>query len=336
MTQPNAGRGPAPAGGPSPAMRAAVERQRAAQAAGAPPSAPTPPVADPLACPYPLPSGGLFNPGSDGMILIAPTRGEQEAVLSAAVDQPEAQLAALRHVTQQCFNTCGIPFGQLLVEDWTAAMINFLSISLGTDEVTINPYHEACGRTSTERIPLAKLPQIRLRRAHGGEAATEWPLSDVLDEDQIIAEIENGAMGAVRTLAVADSVQEPFKTPPLPITNDVITWRMLRMEDLARAEEFAARASDFAANAKGKPLNNYILARAIVAVNDRATTTLQAVQWVKANATATLNALRDHISSYGFGYDVTPWFRCKHCHGAFQARLPLDGRMFRRHARAKH
>lgn len=323
------------AAGPSDRFRAEVAAQQAAimrrQRGGA--SAPPPVVqtADPLACPYTLPSRGVFYPGHDGKILIAPTRGGQEEVLSAAAqsDQPEAKLAALRYLTEQCFNLRGLEFSNLLIQDWQAAMIQFLAICVGTDEVAIQPYHKACKQSSDVRIKLAELPQIQLRRAESGEEAN-WPVYDI-DESlaMLVSDIEGGE-ARDRTRLVAADFGEPFKTPPLPHSNAVIEWRMLRISDLVKTEEFVSKTKEYNTKDRGSPLHTYLQARHIVSINGKKVSIPEAMAWIKAESTPALNFLRNEFISTSFGYETEPWVRCGKCGGMFQTQLELDEGLFRK------
>lgn len=289
-------------------------------------------TADPLARPYRLPSGGLHYPnGFDGGVLIAPMRGEQEEIVAGAADSPQGQLAALRHVTSQCIDTKGFPFNELLLNDWTAAMLHFLAMSAGTDVVGLRPVHPACGKASNQSRPLTGLPCVTLRLAEPGEEPT-WPPAEIDADLEALREMEGEESGAAveRVLLSADA-NEPF-TVKLP-NGPTIQWRHLRLADLIRAEEYAARTGD-AQTTPGSKMHTFILARHIVAIDGKQVGGLEGVTWIRRQPSPVLNGLRADIARREFGYDVTPRFRCPHCGGSFKVRLPLDGSLFRRGAGA--
>lgn len=285
-------------------------------------------TADPLARPYRLPSGGVYYPdGHDGTVLIAPTRGEQEEIIAGASDSPQGQLAVLRHVTSQCIDTKGLPFNDLLLNDWTAAMLHFLAMSAGTDVVGLRPVHPGCGKASNQSRPLTAMPCVTLRLAEPGEEPT-WPPAAVDSDLEALREMDDEAAEGVvheHVMSAAD-LAEPF-TVKLP-TGQTVQWRHLRLSDLIRAEEFAARTGD-AQTTPGSKMHTFILARHLVTVEGKAMTGLESVTWVRRQPTPVLNALRADLARREFGYDVTPRFRCPHCGGSFKVRLPLDGSLFR-------
>jgi hypothetical protein len=254
-------------------------------------------------------------------------RGEQEEVVAGAADSPQGQLAAMRNVTSQCIDTRGLPFNDLLLSDWTAAMLHFLAMSAGTDVVGLRPVHPACGKASNQSRPLTAMPCVTLRLAEPGEDPTWPPATMDLDMDTIREMDDEEAEGIVREYILAPSdVVEPF-TIKLP-SGQTVQWRHLRLSDLIRAEEFSARTGD-AQTAPGSKLHSFILARHIVTIDGKAVSGLEAVTWVRRQPSPVLNALRTDIARRDFGYDVTPRFRCPHCGGSFKVRLPLDGSLFR-------
>lgn len=313
-----------------------VDQARAA-AFVAPPKA-----VDPLARRIKLPSGGLFYqsfaPGHDGQITIWPTRGEQEEAIAGAGEDVRARTEVMRFVTEQCSDLGGVPFKHLLVDDWFALTIHLLGLSAGTDEVTLKPLcpHKDCKRPNTHRRALTMLPCVNLRLAEAGESPT--PTATVV-EDDLIAAIEAIDAGedseaiseaTDRVLSPAQTV-EPFTTAPLPVSGTTVSWRYLRLSDLSKAEEFVARTGDTQTK-PGSGLHSYLMALQIVAIDGRRVATLEAVRWVKQQPTVVLNAWREEMAAKSFGFNLEPTFRCTACKRTFQARLPLDGSIFRRRA----
>jgi len=306
---------------------------------GAPGPAPIPmqvPRAnDPLARPYALPSGGLFYHAHNrhSEMLISPTRGMQEQLLAGASDNWQAKLPALRMITEQCMNTGPIPFDELLFNDWLSALFHFMAYSAGSDIIGIRPQHtQRCGPTKVV-LHLTELPCTVLRLAEPGEDVT-WPVTPVDEEaddlEAVMRELdeEEESERGLRELVVSErDAQEPFVTPPLPHTGDMVTWRFLRVKDIEIAEKFASRmGTDIE---KGSPLHSFLHALHIVEINGRKVSKLEAVRWFQSAASPTLNGLRDQFAARDFGYDITPRVRC-HCGSSFRVRLPLDGGIFRR------
>lgn len=296
---------------------------------------PAPVTTDPLSRPYTLPSRGLYYPAgqcSGGQVVISPMRGAQEEILAGAQDSAAA-LPVLRHVAEQCVNTQGLAFNELLLFDFTALLFHFLALSNGTDELTLTPLHAGnCGKSFQHVLPLTELPCTTLRQADPGEEPN-WPRERADEEDAfaILAEMDAEAAGdgQAEYVLAPDSVPEPFVSGPLPVTGDVIGWRYHRVRDVIQAEEFVARAKQGA----GK-LHSFLLAAQLVTLNGRAFTgRLEAMTWVTRQPSPLLHALRDDLSARDFGYDVNPRFRCPHCGGSFKGRLPLDGSLFRRRRR---
>lgn len=294
--------------------------------------------ADPLSRPYILPSRGLYHPAGQapgGHVIISPTDGAQEEILAGAKDNPAAALPALRHVTEQCFGLKGLPFNSMLLFDWTYAMLHFLALSAGSDEVGLAPVHDVpgCRKASNQTRALTLLPCKVLRLAGEGEEPN-WPINLLdMDPDELaIREMqeEKAEGGVTECVLTADSLREPFIAPPLPYTKQVIGWRYHRVADMIDAEEFAQRTGDKQTK-PGSKFHNYLLAKQLVSIDGRPLRgELEALTWVKRQKTPVLDGLREDIKCREFGYDMHPRFRCPHCGGSFKVRLPLDGSLFRR------
>lgn len=291
---------------------------------------------DPLSVPYLLPSRSMYYqdlcPGHDGRVVIAPMRGEQEEIIAGAAQNPQAQGAALRHVTEQCIDTRGIPFRKLLVDDWTASMLHFLALSAGSDVIGLRPTcpHEGCKQQHDQSKALTSLACTILRFAEQGE--TVEPETEHDPAEDVIADIdgESEEGGVSEIVLTPETAAEPFTTKPLPIGGQKVSWRYHRLEDLEKAEEFAARMETERSGKPGSPLHSYLMALQIAALDGTKQATLQAWRWVKAQPSVNLSAWREEMAERSFGYDVMMRFRCKGCGRSFRARLPLDGSLFRR------
>ncbi len=310
---------------------------------------------DPLSVPFVLPSNGIYYPeyGHQSTIYLSPTRGAQEEVLAGAQGGKGAKLKVLIHVTRQCFQTGGIEFDRLLLEDWVAALLHFLSYSAGTDILALRPKHGKCDSFPVTKR-LMELPLTTLRLVEDGEEPN-WPPESSDDEEldeemRILLEMEaeekaalsakgnakNGDEPTVenvtrRVLRPIDA-QEPFEA--ILSNDDRITWRHARLDDLVKAEEFSERIGSTQTQ-PGTKLHTFLLARLIVAINGRRMTPTPAYQWVKVAPQWLLDDLRAQINERSCGYDTAPRFRCKGCGVSFKVRLPLEGGLFRRPARKR-
>jgi len=290
---------------------------------------------DPLARPYDLPSGGVCygQYGHHKTILMVPTRGAQENVMAGAADSPEASVAMLRKIMRDCVDTGPIPYEELVLFDWVALVLNWLSYCNGSDIIGLRPKHGKC-KPFLVTFPMAELP-CRVLRFAGEAEDVNWPPvpedEEAADVEAILREMEreeDAAKGVEEFRLSPSQMEEPFETDPLPITNEVITWRLPRVADVETAEDFAARLGD-ANTDEGNPMHSFLLALQIVAINGRRVSRLEAMRWVQGSATQTLSGFRDHTGLRSWGYDTRPRFRCP-CGASFKVRLPLDGAMFRR------
>lgn len=288
-------------------------------------------VHDPLSRPYTLPSGGVFYGNHDGQVIITPTRGEQEEIIAGASDNEDAYFEAMHHMMNQCVDWRGVT--DPLIFDWTAVLIHFLAISQGSDVIYLRPTHSkpiGCGKAGLQKIPLAELPCRTLRRAMGGEEAN-WPPLSFEEEDaetEILRELEGDVeRGTEVQLVTEESLKTPLKTKPLPMTGETVTWRFHRLSDVMNAREFASRMDDSAS--PGSKRHSFLQAAQITAIGSKRVRLTEAVAWVRKTPSPALNAMREQMNRFGFGYDVTPKFKCPHCGGTFKERIPLDGAMFR-------
>lgn len=287
-------------------------------------------VIEQLSRPYRLPSGGLLYGKHDGAVIIRPMRGEQEEIIAGAADSPTAYVETLKHVIQQCVDLKGLSYDNLLLLDWTALMLNFLALSNGSDEANLSEKHDLCGKTSEIKIALTNLPCVALRYATDGMEATFGDLAEEDPELRAMREIEEADVGYSERVLSPGSFVEPFVTKPLPVSGTRISWRFHRVNDYEKAQEFASRANDVRSK-----LHTYLLARQIVAINDKKVSSIEAIQWVRQQPTPILSALRDEIDKLAFGYDMNPRLKCQHCGARMEMRLRLDADLFRKSSRKK-
>lgn len=315
--------GPPPGGGDNPnASRPTTSYAQAAQAAQAP-------VVDPLSRTYQLPSGGLVYPGHDGTVVISPMRGEQEEMIAGSGVGVSAT-PAIRHVVEQCLDTRGVPYEQLVVEDWAACLLHILAMSLGSDHMPMFPQCPGCAQHFDGSRSLSDVPCRVLKRALPGESTT-WPPQSSADEDEdlrILREMgldPDSSKQAQQVFAV-DAVVEPAE---VKLANgQVIGWRYLRLNDLIQAEEFSERSQSGTTNA-GSRLHGFIQARYIASIDGRTVGVIDSMRWVKQAPLPLLRELRESIERRSFGYELRPTFQCTHCRHRFRHQLSLDGSMFR-------
>ena len=293
-----------------------------------PDPAPSPVSSDPLGMPFTLPSGGVFYGEHDGQVIVSPTRGEQEEIIAGASDGPDTA-RVLRHVIQQCVDTRGIKYGDLILEDWSAILLHVMAMSAGDDKVNLQPTCPAprgCGRGFPVVKSLFALPCTEIRRSSSDDA--DWPPTGGDAEMSIIAEVTGEEEDVRRVYNVAPNVSEPFSTDPLPIQGSVVRWRYLRVSDLAQAEEYAARIGNHS-TAPGNKMHTFLMAKHIVAIDGREVGTMEAMAWVRKQVTPVLNGFRRETERRTFGYDLRPRFKCPQCGHSFRVQLPLDADLFR-------
>ena len=325
-------------GGPQAAPQAGVLPQ------GGPPAASMPQMhsqlisqapVDPLSRPYTLPSGGLLYGDHPGTVLISPMRGEQEEIIAGAGSGLSAT-PALRHVVEQCVNCQGIPYEELELADWSAALLHLLAMSMGSDRIPLYPTCPSCNQQFDGSRVLGKVPCRVLRRAKQGEV-TNWPPESTLDEAEELKILREMGLGdddpeqSAEQVFVAGTVEEPIEVTLS--TGQMIGWRYLRLKDLIQAEEFAERAMSTQATSTGSKLHSFINARYIATINGRRVGVIEAMKWTRQAPMPLLVEFRSHIERRSFGYELSPTFRCPNGH-SFRQPLPLDGAMFRRRAGA--
>lgn len=279
---------------------------------------------DPLSQPFKLPSNGLYYqrqcPGHTGEILIAPMRGEQEEIIASAADIPGADEAALRHVTSQCFDLKGVPFPEMLLLDWNAALLQFLSQSVGESAIQLGQLtHPGCNQSDIYAADLADLASTVMRVAEPGEATT-WPPKP-LDHDAAALRAMEGRAGVETWVVSPEDATEPFNV--VLKGNTQVAWRYARIRDLAAAEEYAQSVGS------ASKLNAYLFAAHIVAIDGKPVSPLEALAWIKATPSFVLMGLRAAINARTFGYEMEVRLTCKRCGGHWKVALPENGRLFR-------
>jgi hypothetical protein len=292
-----------------------------------------------MALPFKLPSSGLYYrqivPGHDGGIVMSPLRGEHEEVLSGLSESPQVRLMALRHITQQCWDLRGVPFPEMLVEDWHAAILQFLAYTAGEDTIRLKARHDTsyCDKLNVFSLKLSQVPNIELRETGPGESPN-WPETTVPDPDiEAMKKLYGGERGTKVHVLAPDQVREPFLTA-LP-NGQRVAWRHLRMRDLVAAEEYASAVQQeggplgpLSFVTPGAKMNTFLTAATLVSVDGRSVGPLEALTWVKRTASKVLDVFRAAIVARGFGYETSPRFRCS-CGESMKVRLPLDGTLFR-------
>jgi hypothetical protein len=296
---------------------------------------------DPVYRPLTLPSSGLYYGQHDGTVLIRPTRGDEEEMLAGIPEEaPQARVAMFRTLAERCSNLRGVGFYDLTIPDFTALLFNFFAIVAGDDRIKLTPTHTALCGPSPQVKHLTELRYVKLARAEAG-LDVNWPAKAKAPTDAVMDAIKatenpTAEEGAVVTRVLDEKdIVEPF-TVKLP-TGEVVQYRMLRLSDLVKSEEFIAAQVEQgggmqAPGASVRPegaLHNYLLARLIVSLNGARMTPLQAAVWVRKALTPTLNVLRADIARREYGYDLIPRFKCAKCGQSFRVRLPIDTNFFR-------
>lgn len=295
------------------------------------------------AVPYRLPSGGIHYASHGGVVMIRGTRGEEEEMLAGTQDADiPTRLATFRALTARCVDFRGVTLEELTIPDWVAIMFNFFAISSGDDRIKLTPVHANCpirGESPGQVLPLTDLRCVRLARTEPGLPPNWPPVAKTVEEKDALMDALRAMDTPVKTGGVVTRVlaepdyREPFTTniatPGGPLK---VQWRLLRVGDLIKAEEFAATlAESGAASTKPDgPMHTYLLAQQLVSIGGERMTPLRAATWVRRAGTPTLNALRTDIAARAeYGYDLTPKFKCGKCSATFRTRLPIDTNFFR-------
>lgn len=287
---------------------------------------------DPLSRPYYLPSGGLPYEGHDGTVILAPMRGEQMEIVAGAGGGLQAT-PALRHIVQACTDTRGIPYEDLLLEDWVACLMHVLALSLGTDYLPLAPMCEnsRCKLQFDGSRSLSAFPCRVLRRPGPGEEIT-WPPATTQDEDEDLRILrEMGLAGDGNDHAQQVYFANGVEGAVVELSNrQRIGWRYLQLRDMVQAFTFAERSQNTNVSI-GARLGRFIQACYMVSIDDRPVMMMEAMEWVRQAPLFLQDELREAIGRRSFGYELSPMFRCTHCGHRFRQQLPLDAAMFRRH-----
>ena len=247
---------------------------------------------------YQLPScGWLYDdllPGGD--VAMSSIRGEDEEIIGGA-GEGAAALPVLRDILERLTDTGKLPYKRILFSDWLSLLFNFFAFSYGS-EMSFGP-----------KCPLCKQfpPQPYVR------SLEELPCT-IYDTDPLFDKKE---------------CKEPFVTQKLPPYDDVINFRLLRVEDQIKAEKFYRQGK--AAGKRGNFVQSYAMAKHILGVNGEEVTLFEALDYVRNGTTGeTMMALRREFSAREPGYFMTIDLVCPLCNGGFDVRLPEDGSFFRR------
>jgi hypothetical protein len=252
-------------------------------------------------------------------------RGAQEEILAGAKDDSNSILEAIRHMTRQCSDIHGLPFQELIIMDWTAIMLHILAYSMGSDETALKDPCPMCG--SLVVLSLKNLPCTVVRVGNSVEASSSVVSKD---EEEFFQSLDGETPSATELVLSPGESAEPFTAPPLPMTNQKVSWRYHRLRDLANAEQYAQQVGSKDTSV-GSKMHSFLLGTQITHIDGEKSLTLRSIQWVRQQTMSTLNGLRDHIRSMNFGYSTSPRVRCanKECGHVFQTRMPLDGSLFR-------
>jgi hypothetical protein len=250
---------------------------------------------DRLSREYQLPSCGWLYGDKlpDGKVTMSALRGEDEEIIGGAGGGTEA-LSVLRDVIGRLVDTKGLPYEELLFNDWIALLFNFFAFSYGSQLALETP------------CPNCK----RLPQGSGAKDLVDLPCTiyaEVFDQDTFI---------------------EPFETEPLPPYDDVIRFRLLRLQDQLEAEEYFRKGR--AAGKSGDFVRSFATAKHIVGINGEEVNFFEAMDYVRVGTTgATVRALREEFSAVEPGYDMSIETRCESCGFIWNIRLPEDGSFFR-------
>lgn len=270
-----------------------------------------------ISIPYTLPSQGKLygDVFKGGEIIIYPIRGAHEELLAGSGDANVFTI--LQHVSQQLvklppkFN-----FPELLITDWLALLVNLFSFSY-SPEFTLRP---TCPKCKKEFIQSANMNSLELKTA-----------SDICSKngDGLGLDLENyDASTAVGTTVDTEKpdptpYEEPFTTKPLPKSGEVIQFRLLRLRDMARIEDYKNQKKN--RSGMGNPVHTFTTALNIHSIGGKTDLDdLMRIRWIRSALSYDLRFLRDEISSKETGYELTPEFSCPGCSARFRMQLPIE------------
>jgi hypothetical protein len=224
-------------------------------------------------------------------------RGEDEEIIGGAGEGAQA-LPVLRDKIEQLVNFGKLPYKRLLFSDWLATLFNFFAFSYGGD-MAANVKCPHC-----KRLPLK--PYLLM---------LEGLPCYVYEDDPTLQK---------------EKFKEPFRTAALPPWDDVLDFRLLRMQDHLETEAYHKKGVSM--GKEGNFTSSYAMAKHIVAINDEEVSTFEALDWVR-NATTgkTTRAFREEISLREPGYSLNFEVNCswRDCGAPFSIRMPEDGSFFR-------
>lgn len=242
-----------------------------------------------ISYPISLPSLGKLYDGKlpDGKVNIYPIRGEQEEIISGSGE--ENGLVMLRHISRQLI---GFPndfaFRDLLVTDWTAAMFHIMAASYGPN-LSLTPQcpYPNCKRTEFINTSISDL--------------------------------------GLRTAAdMEGEYKEPFTTT-LPHSGEVIQFKLLRIRDQERIEDYELQSETKKRMTGGNPVYTYTLALHIHSIEGNTNVSeLERMKWVREALSRDLRGLRAAIEAVDTGFDLRPTFTCKGCRRPYRLAIPID------------
>lgn len=248
---------------------------------------------------YKLPScGWLYGDAfPSGIVNMSAIRGEDEEVLAGS-GEGRAALPVLREKLKQLAPiNSEMEHEHLLFSDWYALLFNFFAFSYGGDfNLDIKcPHCKQFPHTpyvfGIDALPCRVLDECGLNR---------------------------------------DEYREPFTTMELPPHNDVVSFRLLRLQDQLDAEKYLKQAESIGRS--GDVIRTWTTARHIVAINGEEVNHFEAMDWVKFGTTGlTLLRLREEFAAIESGYTLVVRVACTNpgCSGSFNVHLPEDGSFFR-------
>jgi hypothetical protein len=222
-------------------------------------------------------------------------RGEDEEIIAGVGEGPEA-VAILRDKLEQLVDTGALPYYQLLFSDWVALLFNFFAFSYGEDM------------------------HVRSR----------CPYCKEISEDPYGFSLEDLPCLVYENVFERKEITEPFTSPTLPPYDDVVNFRLLRLQDMVETEKYFQNARR--AGKTGDFIRSYATAKHILAVNDEEVTLFEALDWVRNGATgAMLKKLRQEFNRITPGYEMAVYVKCHNgaCRGEFPIKIPEDGSFFR-------
>lgn len=260
---------------------------------------------------YQFPSKGLLYDGNlpEGRATIFPLLGEHEEMIAGMGEGKNAG-PMWRQVTKQLIQLPStFDFLDLTVNDWTAAILNILAFSF-TPVFTLEPRCPHCHKNTVVSKNISEFeittPEDIVRQKFG-----------ISEEEDVSSDL-------------LLKYKEPFITQPLPFSKDVVKFRILRLRDIERIEQYE-RQLDKKSNISAGRVNTYTLAQHIVEINGTdfsQATDMAIMNWIRKSRSGDLQVLRDTLKNTEVGYEIQPSFTCGFCEESFKVMLPLTDTSF--------